>query len=60
MKALPSPMYETRLGRAYVGDARQLLTCLDDESTDLVLTSPPFALQRQKAYGNEDQSTYVD
>jgi len=24
------------------------------------MTSPPFALQRQKAYGNEDQSTYVD
>ncbi len=60
MKALPKPMYETRLGKAYVGDARQLLKCLGDESVDLVLTSPPFALQRQKAYGNEDQATYVD
>ncbi|MBI4494700.1 MAG: site-specific DNA-methyltransferase [Chloroflexi bacterium] len=53
-------MYETSLGRAYVGDARQLLQLLDDESVDLVLTSPPFALQRQKAYGNEDQDAYVD
>lgn len=58
--ALPQPMYETRLGRAYVGDAHQLLKCLEDESVELVLTSPPFALQRQKAYGNEDQSNYVD
>jgi hypothetical protein len=26
----------------------------------LIITSPPFALLRQKAYGNEDQTTYVD
>jgi hypothetical protein len=25
-----------------------------------VMTSPPFALQRQKAYGNRDQANYVD
>src|SRR5439155_3568250 len=30
------------------------------ESVDLVVTSPPFALQRQKEYGNEDQDAYVD
>ncbi|MBI3968646.1 MAG: site-specific DNA-methyltransferase [Chloroflexi bacterium] len=53
-------MYQTSLGQAYVGDARHLLTELEDESVDLVLTSPPFALQRQKAYGNEDQTAYVD
>lgn len=57
---LPEPMYETKLGKAYVGDARDLLSRLKDESVDLILTSPPFALQRQKAYGNEDQDTYVD
>lgn len=60
MNSLPKPMYQTGLGKAYVGDARQLLAQLEDESVDLVLTSPPFALQRQKEYGNEDQSTYVD
>lgn len=53
-------MYGTRLGKAYVGDARHLLAQLEDNSVDLVLTSPPFALQRQKAYGNEDQTVYVD
>jgi len=26
----------------------------------LVITSPPFALQRKKEYGNEDQEQYVD
>lgn len=53
-------MYETGLGSAYVGDAKQLFSEVPDESIDLVLTSPPFALQRQKEYGNEDQDTYVD
>ncbi len=53
-------MYQTILGSAHVGDARDLLPLLKDESVDLTLTSPPFALQRQKEYGNEDQDTYVD
>lgn len=53
-------MYRTPLGAAYVGDSRELLKCLPEESVDLVITSPPFALQRQKEYGNEDQTAYVD
>ncbi len=57
---LPEPLYETKLGSAYVGDARELFLCLPDESVDLALTSPPFALQRKKEYGNEDQVAYVD
>lgn len=60
LKSLPGPIYQTGLGKAYVGDARHLLTQLDDETVDLVVTSPPFALQRQKEYGNEDQGSYVD
>jgi DNA modification methylase len=60
MKQLPDPLYKTCYGRAYVGDALQLLTCLPEESIDLVLTSPPFALQRKKEYGNQDQDDYVD
>jgi len=60
MGTLPAPLYETGLGRAYLGDARDLLSQIDDETVDLVVTSPPFALQRQKAYGNEDQDAYVD
>ncbi len=45
---------------AYVGDSLLLLDQLEDNSIDLVLTSPPFALQRQKTYGNVDQEEYVD
>ena len=60
MQVPPVPLYETGLGKAYVGDARNLLPFVPDETVDLVITSPPFPLQRQKAYGNEDQSTYVE
>lgn len=57
---LPKPLYTTKLGKAYVGDAAELLRYLPSESVDLILTSPPFALQRKKEYGNEDQEAYVD
>ncbi|MCI0492157.1 MAG: site-specific DNA-methyltransferase, partial [Planctomycetes bacterium] len=50
--------YTTEFGRAYVGDSRQLLAQLPDESVNLVVTSPPFALLRQKEYGNEHQKDY--
>jgi DNA modification methylase len=60
MESLPEPLYTTRYGAAYVGDALELLQGLPDESIDLVLTSPPFALQHQKEYGNVDQDEYVD
>ena len=54
------PAYTTPLGAAYVGDAMKLLEELPDGSINLVVTSPPFALQRQKEYGNRDQEEYLD
>ena len=60
MKSLPNPLYRTHLGEAYLGDALELLKGLPDGSIDLIMTSPPFALQRQKEYGNVDQDDYVD
>jgi len=60
VRALPTPFYATRLGAAYVGDALELCQLLEDESVDLILTSPPFALTRQKEYGNASQDAYVD
>jgi DNA modification methylase len=53
------PVYSTELGAAYCGDSRELLSALPDESLNLVMTSPPFALQRKKEYGNKDQSEYI-
>lgn len=55
-----SPAYTTKFGEAYCGDALDLIPQLPDDSLDLVMTSPPFALQRQKAYGNRDQLEYLD
>ena len=55
-----SPAYFTELGASYVGDSRELLAELPDNSLNLVITSPPFALQRQKEYGNKDQHEYID
>ncbi len=56
---LPNPLYTTDYGSAYVGDSLLLLDRLETDSIDLVLTSPPFALQRKKTYGNVDQEDYV-
>jgi DNA modification methylase len=55
-----APAYTTRWGKAYCGDSHDLLGALPDSSINLVITSPPFALQRQKAYGNKDQAEYID
>jgi site-specific DNA-methyltransferase (cytosine-N4-specific) len=55
-----SPSYTTSGGSAYCGDSRELLARLPDNSVDLVMTSPPFALQRHKAYGGLDQAEYLD
>ena len=57
---LPNPLYTTQLGQAYVGDSLDLLPRLSADSVDLVITSPPFALQRQKEYGNETEDAHVD
>lgn len=53
-------VYTTPNGTQLHGDSLELLEGLEDESVDLIVTSPPFALQRKKAYGNEDQEAYVD
>ena len=60
MSSNMKPAYSTALGAAYVGDSRELLRQLPDDSINLVMTSPPFALQRKKAYGNAEQHEYVD
>jgi len=54
------PAYQTKLGAAYCGDSRELIEQLADDSVNLVLTSPPFALQRQKEYRELSQAEYVD
>lgn len=52
--------YSTRLGDCVCCDSQNALKLLSDNTVDLVVTSPPFALQRKKEYGNESQDGYAD
>jgi len=53
-------LYTTSFGEAWVGDAATALrNAVDDDSVDLIVTSPPFALLNQKEYGNQSQDDYV-
>lgn len=54
------PLYFTTFGKAFLGDSLNLLDRVDTNSINLVMTSPPFALQRKKEYGNRPQEEYVD
>lgn len=55
-----SPFYSTELAALYNGEAAELLRKLPDESVDLVVTSPPYALHFQKEYGNVTKAEYVE
>lgn len=59
-KAVLIPYYDTDLGQAYLGDSLELMKHLPDNSINLILTSPPFALTRQKEYGNKQEKDYID
>lgn len=59
-KLRTEPFYTTEYGASYCGDSLNLLKELSDDSVDLFITSPPFALQRKKEYGNKDQHEYID
>ena len=55
-----SSHYSTSHGAAYLADSLEMLRQMPDESINLVVTSPPFALQRKKDYGNKEQHEYID
>lgn len=54
------PLYSTKLGRLYCADSLEVMRALPDQSVDLVVTSPPYALHFKKEYGNVDQRGYVE
>lgn len=58
--SLPTPLYTTQWGEAHVGESLDLLPMLAPDSIDLIITSPPFALQRKKEYGNENEDAHVE
>jgi DNA modification methylase len=53
--------YQTRLGRAFLGDALAVMRSFADESVNLIVTSPPFPLtfQKKKPYGSVGIDEYV-
>jgi len=57
---LPEPYYRTEYGAAYLGDALELVKSIQDDSVNLIMTSPPFALNKKKPYGNKDSDQYVE
>ncbi len=59
-RAIFAPYYETDFGQAFLGDSLEIMKTIPDNSLNLILTSPPFALTRQKEYGNKQEQDYVD
>lgn len=53
------PVYKTEAGVAFMADALEVLRRIPDNSVNLVMTSPPYALHFKKAYGNADKADYV-
>ena len=60
LSTLNRPAYMTDWGASYCGDSIDLLSTFPDDSINLVITSPPFALLRKKEYGNKDQHEYIE
>jgi DNA modification methylase len=54
------PFYQTSSGAAYLVDSSIALRDIPDNSINLVFTSPPYALQFKKEYGNVSKADYVE
>jgi site-specific DNA-methyltransferase (adenine-specific)/site-specific DNA-methyltransferase (cytosine-N4-specific) len=46
--------------KLYLGDSKEELRKLPDNSVDLIVTSPPYADQRKSTYGGISHDKYVD
>lgn len=55
----PKPSAEL-VSTIYAADASGMLRLMDEESVNLVITSPPYAERRKKAYGGVPADKYVD
>ena len=52
--------YKTKWGCIYNADALEYMPNLKDGQINLIMTSPPFGLVRQKDYGNVNADQYLD
>ncbi len=55
----PEPIYKTKFGALYCADSLEHMRQMPNDSVDLVLTSPPYALHFKKDYGNVSQQNYL-
>jgi DNA modification methylase len=51
--------YKTDFGAMYCDDSLEFMKRTADNSVDLVVTSPPYALHFKKEYGNASQKDYI-
>jgi DNA modification methylase len=57
----PAAVFSTGLGNVICADSLQYMAdAVDIASVDLIMTSPPFPLLRQKEYGNPAADDYLD
>lgn len=56
-----SKYYATELGKAYLGDALQVMAALPTASVNLIVTSPPFPLtfRKKKPYTSIGEDQFV-
>ena len=54
------PFYKTKFGAAYLGNSLDLMQGIESRSVQLIMTSPPYALQKKKKYGNKGSGEYVN
>ena len=53
--------YKTDLGMSYCGDFIETISKLKcDGQFQLILTSPPFPLNKKKKYGNMEGQEYIE
>lgn len=53
--------FSTKHGQIFQGDSLDFLhSKAEEQSVDLIMTSPPFGLVRKKSYGNEDADEYCN
>jgi len=54
------PFYTYSKGVAYLGDSLEMMKYIEDNSINLIFTSPPFALTSKKEYGNKNADEYIN
>lgn len=52
--------YKTSRGEIIFGDCLEYMKTLKDNSVNLIVTSPPYALVKKKKYGNENSDNYLE